>query len=489
MPPTKSHPPGNRGITKKPTVSVPFIGWLLAIVAAGRLAAADQPVPRYNVLLVIADDLRPALGCYGDRQARTPNIDRLAARGVRFERAYVQYPVCNPSRTSLLTGTRPERNGVVGNGTFFRQKMPEIVTLPQWFRRHGAQALSFGKIYHAGLVEGVIETNLLDIGRSWDEARMFSPTPTGSTGRRRNLTFDRLKWCEVGDMEGGDDDQSDGQTASQAVEAMGRLRDRRWFIGAGFHRPHDPFVVARPYVEQFPAGSLRLHRDPVDASPLLPISLAGGAFAEAFARFDDRDRMDFLTHYYAGTSQTDAQVGRLMRALDRLKLWDSTVVVFIGDHGYHLGERGWWNKNTLFERSCRAPLIIVAPGIRPGVSRSLVEFTDLYPTIAALCGLGAPSSVEGIDLRPVLLDPSHEVHDAAITHVVRGAGVTGFSIRTDRWRYTEWDNGRGGVELYDHRRDPEEWHDVSTRADLQATRSQLASILHRRIRIRPPENR
>ncbi len=423
------------------------------------LAGALSPAPRYNVLLIMADDLRPAMGCYGDRQAKTPHLDHLAARGIRFDRAYVQYPVCNPSRTSMLTGTRPERNGVTSNGTFFRDELPDIVTLPQLFRQHGATAVSYGKIFHAGHTEGQAENRFLDAGNSWDEAKMSRATKLGDTGPRRNLTGGTLRWCEVADLEGGDDDQSDGQTARQAIAAMERLAGKPWFIGAGFHRPHDPFVVNKKYVAQFPAGSLDLHRDPADATALLKNSLGGGGFQEAFAKFDDRDRMDFLTHYYAGATQTDAQVGRLMAALDRLALWDRTIVIFVGDHGYHLGERGWWNKNTLFDRSCRAPFLLVAPGVKPAVSRSLVEFLDIYPTVADLAGLPVPDTVKGKSLRSLLANPSKTVHDSALTHVVRGPGVHGFGLRTDRWRYIEWSDG--GVELYDHARDPEEWHNLA----------------------------
>ena len=440
---------------------LPLLILLVAIAAvAPAVSAADAP--RYNVLLIMADDLRPAMGCYGDARAKTPHLDRLATRGIRFDRAYVQYPVCNPSRTSMLTGTRPEHNGVTGNGTFFREKMPDLVTLPQLFRQHGATTASYGKIYHVGLVEGDTENRFLDNGKSWDEARMFRATKLGNTGPRRNLTGGKLKWCEIADLEGDDDDQSDGQTARQAIAAMERLADKPWFIGAGFHRPHDPFVVAKKYVAQFPAGSLTLHRDPADASPLFKQSLGGGAFEEAFKLFDDRDRMDFLTHYYAGVTQTDAQVGRLMEAMDRLKLWDSTVVIFVGDHGYHLGERGWWNKNTLFDRSCRAPFLIVAPGVKPAVCKSLVEFLDIYPTVAELCGLTVPTTAKGKSLQPLLVDPAKTIHDSVLTHITRGANASGFGLRTDRWRYIEWSDG--SAELYDHDRDPEEWHNVATDA-------------------------
>lgn len=451
---------------------LPIFRILTALLAGSHIVTAETaPVPRYNVLLIMADDLRPAMNCYGDAQAKTPHLDRLAARGVRFERAYVQYPVCNPSRVSMLTGTRPEHNGVTGNALFFREKMPDIVTLPQLFRQHGAAAHSYGKIYHAGLVEGETENRFLDTGKSWDEARMFRPTELGNTGPRRSLTQGKLKWCEVADLEGGDNDQSDGQTAQQTIAAMERLADKRWFIGAGFHRPHDPFVVGKRYVAQYPAGSLTLHRDPSDASPLLKQSLGGGAFETAFKEFDDRDRMDFLTHYYAGVTQTDAQVGRLMEAMDRLKLWDKTVVIFVGDHGYHLGERGWWNKNTLFDRSCRAPFLLIAPGVKPGVCRSLVEFLDIYPTIAGLCGLAAPATVQGRSLQPLLADPAGTLHESVLTHIVRGGGITGYGLRTARWRLVAWSDG--SAELYDHDNDPGEWHNLASDAAHAGTLAEL----------------
>src|ERR1041384_2008474 len=180
---------------KRPLLLCALIAW------ASHLQAA---APRYNVLLIMADDLRPAMGCYGDAQAKTPNLDRLAARALRFDRAYVQYPVCNASRTSMLTAIRPERSGGTENGTFFRTKLPDVVTLPQLFRQHGATAVSYGKIFHAGQVEGSIENRMLDAGKSWDEAKMFRATKLGNTGPRRNLTANKLKWCEVADLERSD---------------------------------------------------------------------------------------------------------------------------------------------------------------------------------------------------------------------------------------------------------------------------------------------
>ena len=192
-------------------------------------------------------------------------------------------------------------------------------------------------------------------------------------------------------MDGDDDDQPDGQIASNVIAEIERLGDQPWIIGAGFMKPHDPFLAPKQYFDLYPAGSLKLYRDPPDQTPAPPLAVGFGAFGEAFGKFTDTERMEFLRAYYACTSFMDAQVGRVLDALDRRQLWDRTVVIFIGDHGYHLGERDWWNKNTLFDRSCRAPLIIAAPGVSPGVARGLVEFVDLYPTIAEFAGLKPPT--------------------------------------------------------------------------------------------------
>lgn len=429
----------------------------VALFASLRVGAA--PAPRLNVLFIVADDLRCAIGCYGDPQARTPNMDRLAARGVRFDRAYVQYTVCNPSRTSFLTGLRPERTGIVGNTTFFRTSLPDVVTLPQLHRQNGWRAESYGKIYHTGGSLDDLHLTWLDRGKSWDKAEMFQPTPAGRKGEVRNLTGGTLKWANVGAMDGGDEDQPDGIIAREVIAAMERLDGQPWFIGAGFHRPHDPFLTPRKFWELYPEGALKLWRDPADATPM-PRLATGDGFQEAFAKFTDRERMDFLRAYYAGVSFTDANVGKLLAAMDRLKLWERTVVIFIGDHGYHLGERGWWNKHTLYDRACRAPLMVCAPGVKPGVARGLVEFVDLYPTIADLVGLKTPAGLPGQSLRPLLVDPSRPGKDAAFTLVVRGRNI-GHSVRTERWRYIEWNEGADGIELYDHEHDAEEMHNVA----------------------------
>jgi uncharacterized sulfatase len=453
-----------------------FVFWLV-LAAAGACFAAD----RLNVLLIISDDLRDTVGCYGNTQVKTPNMDRLAQRGVRFERAYAQYPVCNPSRTSFLTGLRCEQTGVVGNTTFFRTKLPDIVTLPQMLRQQGWYAASYGKVFHVGEAMGETRQGWFDEGKSWDEAMLFHPTPEGKVIEGRNLTGGALKWCHWGATAGTDDDQPDGQTAQHSIATIEKFsaQGKPWFVGAGFHRPHDPFLSPQKYFGLYPLGSLKLYHDPKDISPLPPLSMPGGAFQQAFDAFTDTERMEFLRAYYAGVSFTDAQIGRLMDTLDWLKLWDKTLVIFCGDNGYHHNERNWWNKATLFERSCRVPLIVAAPGAKRGeVCRRLVELVDFYPTVADYCGMKAPHKLAGESLRPLLENPAAKGRDVAFTLATRGGGRYGQAVRTDRWRFIQWSDGN--VELYDELDDPQETHDVSKESQhaalIQEMKTRLAKI-------------
>ena len=436
---------------------------LLFALMAGLLAAPHLPAAdtaKLNVLLIAVDDLRDTLGCYGHAAVKSPNIDRLAARGVRFDRAYVQYPVCNPSRSSFLTGLRPDQTGVTDNTTLLRDKLPDVVTFPQLLKENGWHSTAFGKIFHlGGGRNAALKSKWMDLPKSWHSAEAYQATAAGQKKLAgRNLTDGKLNWCHWGMMDGGDEDQPDGQISRAVIQKIESLGDQPWIIAAGFMKPHDPFVAPKKYFDLYPEGSLKLHRDPKAITPAPPLAVGFGAYGEAFGKFTDAERMEFLRAYYACTSFMDAQVGRVLDTLDRLKLWDRTVVIFLGDHGYHLGERDWWNKNTLFDRSCRAPLIIAAPGVKPGVARGLVEFVDLYPTIAELCGLKSPASLAGQSLRPLLNDPAKPGRSAAFTLVTRGPKQRGDSIRTDRWRYTEWSDGQR--ELYDHDSDSEETRNV-----------------------------
>ncbi|MEQ1852737.1 MAG: sulfatase [Chthoniobacteraceae bacterium] len=429
----------------------------LLCVLCSHVRAAEK----LNVLLIMADDLRDYGGAFTRDAVKTPNLDRLRARGTTFQRAYVQYPVCNPSRSSMMTGLRPEQTGIVGNDTRLREKMPDVVTLPQLFKDAGWQSHAFGKLFHLGGKDEQARQQWMDAGRSWHTAQAFEATKTGKQMiEGRNVTGGALNWCAWGAADGTDDDQPDGQIASATAAMIDKLGDAPWFIGCGFMKPHDPFIAPKKYFDLYPPESLKLWTDPADMTPAQKDAVGFGAYGEAFAKFTDKEWRELFRAYCAGTTFMDAQLGRVLDALDKGKLWDRTIVIFVGDHGYHTGERKWWNKNTLFERSCRAPFVIAAPGAKGGQTcRSLVEFVDLYPTLAESCGLKAPAGLAGKSLRPLLADPKGSIKDAAFTLVTRGPGNFAQSVRTDRWRFTQWSDGT--QELYDNDNDPEENHDVA----------------------------
>lgn len=456
-----------------------FGAGLLVALSALRTPAAEPP-PKLNVLLIMADDLRDYGGAFTRDIVKTPNLDRLRARGVTCERAYVQYPVCNPSRNSMMTGLRAEQTGVVNNTDHLRKMMPDVVTLPQLCKDAGWQSHAFGKLYHLGGRDAGQKAMWADVGRSWHTAQDFKATPVG---RRmiegRNVTDGVLNWCAWGAADGNDDDQPDGQIAAATVAMIAQLGDQPWFIGCGFMKPHDPFIAPKKYFDLYPPESLKPWRDPADISPAPAQAVGFSAYGPAFSKFSDREWRELLRAYCAATSFMDAQLGRVLDALDKNKLWDKTLVIFVGDHGYHTGERNWWNKNTLFERSCRAPLVIAAPGTKGGqTTRSLVEFVDLYPTVADFCGLKMPHPAAGLSLKPVLAQPTASVKDATFTLVNRGPKLHGQSVRTARWRFTQWSDGQ--TELYDHDHDPEENHNV---ANMNPT---VIAQLQARLKTLPP---
>lgn len=436
---------------------------LLTPLAGLHAAEASSLAARPNVMLIMADDLRDFGGAYTKEVVKTPNLDRLRARGTTFERAYVQYPVCNPSRCSMMTGLRAEQTGIVGNDISLRQKLPEVITLPQLCKDAGWQSHAFGKLFHLGGGKNAeARQRWMDAGKSWHTAQAFEPTKTGRTMLEgRNVTGGALNWCQWGAADGDDSDQPDGQIAEATVAMIEKLGDTPWFIGCGFMKPHDPFIAPKKYFDLYPPESVKAWRDPAGMTDAPKDAVGFGAYGEAFTKLTDQEWRELFRAYCAGTSFMDAQLGRVLDTLDKHHLWDKTLVIFVGDHGYHTGERQWWNKNTLFERSCRAPLIIAAPGMKGAqVSRSLVEFVDLYPTVADICGLTVPHAAAGASLRPVLATPDASVKDSACTLVSRGPKLHAQSVRTERWRFTRWSDGQ--TELYDHAQDPEELHNVAS---------------------------
>jgi iduronate 2-sulfatase len=430
-----------------------------------------------NVLFVVVDDLRPELGCYGAREVVSPHFDRLASKGMLFHNAYAQYPVCNPSRASFLSGMRPDECGIVSNDVPFRVAMPDIVSLPQLFRQNGYYTAGIGKIFHLGQDrEG--KQVLFQDPLSWDYFfdSLHDAPKIGRTGEGRNLTGGRLKWCEWRAANGGDEAQPDGINTNAALTILEKHHDKPFFIALGLHKPHDPFVAPKKYFDLYPEGSTKIVGEPADRSPQVRYAIPN---SNDFAAFTDKERREFKRAYQACMSFADAQLGRLLDAMDRLKLWDNTMVIVIGDHGYHLGEHGWWNKVTVYEIGARSPMMVWMPGAQ-GMGKpttAIIEFIDLYPTVIDYAGLKAPHKLSGTSLRPVLDDPAHPGKDAAFSQVNRGNNV-GRSVRTPHWRYTEWGpDGKAGVELYDHRKDHGEYQNLAEHPAHAATRKRMAKLL------------
>ncbi len=460
---------------------------------------AGKPKQQLNVLLLVSDDCRAIQSCYGEPTI-TPHIDKLGQRGLRFDHAYCQYPLCNPSRSSFLTGMRPDTTRVYENLNQFRKNIPQVVTLPQLFKNHGYFVARVGKLYHYG-VPKQIGTNGYDDPVSWeqvvnprgrdcdDEDKIFSIV-AGEKAHTAVGTGDygaTLSWLAA---EGTDEEQTDGKIAREACRLLCAHRDKPFFLGVGFFRPHTPYVSPKKYFALYPLARVALPENPGDDRRTKP-ACALTVFPPDYG-MDDSLRRTVIQAYYASVSFMDAQFGLVLDELDRLGLADRTVVVFISDHGYQLGEHGLWQKMTVYEEAARVPMIIAAPGMKAGgkSTERLTELVDLYPTLADLCGLPVAKDLEGVSLRPLLDDPAKVWKKGAFTQVVhgvaggrddkpRGGALTmGRSIRTEQYRYTEWSEGQYGVELYDHRTDPHEWHNLADDPTSAGIVRELKSLLH-----------
>lgn len=465
---------------------------LLAIWLCGSVWAAtgnaDEGQPP-NVLFLICDDLNCDIGCYGHSLVKTPNIDRLAARGVRFDRAYCQFPLCGPSRASFMTGMYPDQTLIRRNAIYIREHVPDVKTMSQMFRDAGYFATRIGKIYHYNVPKH-IGTSGHDDPFSWD----YTINPRGRDVDDESLIFSlqpgnfggTLSWLAA---DGTDREQTDGIAADEAAHALKQFSEktRPFFLAVGLYRPHTPYVAPKAYFEKYPTEQMQVPSVPKDYLQTIPQPARN-----TISRKKDQLNLDpvlarqAIQAYYASITFADTQLGRILDTLDSLGLADNTLVVFTSDHGYHMGEHGHWQKTTLFENAARVPLIMAGPGITAGgSSASLAEMVDFYPTLAELTSLTAPDSVSGISLVPTLKDPSHVTRTSALTQF-----DDGYSLRTERFRYTEWGElGRDGRELYDHRSDPSEMNNLADDAQYAETIQQLSEALQARLAdaTRPPQ--
>lgn len=433
----------------------------LAMLCGSMNCSADTPL---NVVLIVIDDLRPELHTYGVEAVETPHIDAFAQRAVRFNRAYCQYPVCNPSRSSFLAGKRPDELGIYTNEEPVRRKHPELISLPQALRRAGYRTAGLGKLFHQGLDEAG-ESTLFRDDASFDRAfRALGRSPAiGEKGVGRFAGDGSIPWCRWLAAEGGDSAQPDGMLAEEAVRVIEEFHNEPFFVGVGFHKPHDPFIAPSEYFRSYDTADVTLAAAPADRSPLNKFALPR---SYDFSIFTEQDCREIKRAYHACVTFVDAQVGKVMDCLDRLSLWDNTLVIVMGDHGYHLGEHGWWNKVTVFELGARTPLMVWAPGASANGSDSdaIVELLDLYPTVMDYCAVEPPHDLAGESIRPVLEGNARgSGKDAAYTQVTRGGIGMGYSVRTNHFRFTQWGrNGDGGYELYRHPEDPVEYKNLAS---------------------------
>jgi iduronate 2-sulfatase len=465
------------------------------LVCAVNAAGADRP----NILFIMADDFRPELASYGS-PALTPNLDRLAQRGLRFERAYCQQAVCNPSRSSMLTGRRPDTLRLWNNGTHFRELNPDVTTLPLWFKEHGYVTRNVGKIFHNW------HTKEKGDRRSWsadeflyyenhgnDTPRVQGELPPNHAKVRGGRGYAANGLTECRDVP--DEAYFDGRVAAEAVRVLGEIKDQPFFLAVGFWKPHAPFNAPKKYWDMYDRAKL----PPLNAArPEGAPDIAFHASTEILGPPDKQrplsdDEVAEMRHgYFANISYLDAQLGKVMDALDAAGLSKNTIITFVGDHGYHIGEHTLWGKTSNFEYDARVPFMIAAPGMAAGgQTKSLAELIDLFPTLVELCGLPQPEGLEGTSLAPVLKNPAASVKAAAFTQHPRPAyydrepgkapKAMGCSVRTADVRYTEWrDWVTGGViaqELYATEKDPAETRNALEDKDLQLARAKAARLL------------
>jgi uncharacterized sulfatase len=449
-----------------------LITFLTCCLTATVSFAASKP----NVLFIIADDLNRSLPCYGQNIVKTPNMDRLAARAVRFDRAYCQYPVCSPSRVSFLSGRRPEQTRMFGNeGASRTPALQDAVFLPEYFKQQGYFTARVGKVFHIGR----------DVPECWDVTEegtpdgkvIYQPSEPEKLGLTDSIVKeDKLdgdageggRWYQLKPVEEKLIDPNTARRVSALIE-QGAKGSKPFFVACGFRRPHLPWMVPEEFFTLYAPEKLPL---PLKGN----VSRPGGDPKKPAA--SDDSRRAALRAYFACISFMDRQLGKVLDTMDRLKLWDNTIVVMIGDNGYHLGTRGgYWGKGTPYEESCGVPLLIAAPGKAKATGcKRVVEYVDFYPTLADLCGLPAPRDVVGRSLRPLLDDPSAPWEHAAFTVNARNNHPSNLAVSTERFRYIEYADAKKPVELYDIQADPREWVNLAGKSEHAATLAKMKNL-------------
>jgi arylsulfatase A-like enzyme len=467
-----------------------------ATVAAGIgapavLRGAEKRKP--NVLFIPVDDLRPQLPCFGRAQMIAPNFDKFAAAGTVFSRAYCQQAVCAPSRASLLTGLRPDSTGIYDLNTPVRSKLPNVLTMPEHFRKNGYHTARVGKVYHHHQDDKQGWSQMLSCG-----GKQYTDPATNKdmNERKKKAIAKGLKGIPLYNAYRGpatecadvpDNAYRDGGIADAALAHLKKIKDNPFFFAVGFIKPHLPFNAPKKYWDLYDPAKIELADNPFAPKDCPKIALHNWGELRAYLGIPKKgpvtdDQARKLVHgYYACVSYVDAQLGRLLNALDELELRDNTIVVLWGDHGWHLGDHGLWCKHSNFESAVHAPMMISAPGFKGGQkSNALTEFVDIYPSLCELTGLQRPDHLEGASFVPLMKNPDKAWKKAAFSQYPRGQCM-GYSLRTDRYRYTEWlskDRKTAlGRELYDHEKDPAENVNLAGVAEHKATAARLSKML------------
>ncbi|MFY0654518.1 MAG: sulfatase [Cyclobacteriaceae bacterium] len=459
-------------------------------LAISMLSSCQQPKEeKLNVVFLAVDDLTSNLASYGDPIAKTPNFDRLAKLGVQFNNAYCQLPLCNPSRASVMTGLRPDQIKVYDLDAYFRDAVPDVTTLPQLFKDNGYWVGRVGKLYHYN-VPASIGTNGHDDPLSWQE--VYNPKGRDKTDEHLVVNAEpqrkisaALSWLRA---EGADEEQTDGMIATEAINQIKKHKDEPFFLAAGFFRPHTPYVAPKKYFDLYPIEQIKIPFAPEDDREDIPYAALAHNCKVSNYGLPDSVCLEAKQAYYATVSFIDAQVGRILDALEENQLMDKTMIVLWSDHGYHLGEhQGIWQKRCLFEESASAPLFIYHPKAKGNGVKSdqIVEFIDMYPTITKAAGFEVPDQQPGKDLQQLLDNPTNEEwNGVAYTQVLRpgkGNPVMGRSVRTNQWRYTDWNEGQEGQELYDHINDPKEFNNLTNNPDHADVVSKMKKLLEQNV--------